>query len=225
MTPTATPLTLVVLISGSGTNLQALIHSIDAGRLAARIVAVISDRPSAGGLDRARRAGIAAEVIDHRDYGDRESFDAVLARCIDGHAPELVLLAGFMRILTERFVARYEGRMLNIHPSLLPDYRGLQTHQRALAAGEPYHGSSVHYVTADLDAGPVVAQARVPVHADDDPERLKARVQQAEHQLYPLVVDWIARGRLAWREGQAWLDDAPLEQPRIFDNEQLGAAF
>lgn len=222
MTATASPPALVVLISGNGSNLQALIDSIDAGRLAARIAAVISDRPEAGGLARARRAGIAAEVVHHRDYDGREHFETELARRIDAHAPDLVLLAGFMRILTPPFVARYEGRMLNIHPSLLPHYRGLHTHERVLEAGDSHHGTSVHYVTADLDAGPVIAQARVPVCSGDDPGRLKDRVQAAEHHLYPLVVDWIARGRLIWRGERPWLDGAPLDEPRIFEYDRLG---
>jgi len=208
-----TKLSLVVLLSGGGTNLQAILDAIARGELNAEIRAVLSNRPDAYGLERARRAGIATEVLDHKAYADRERFDAALMARIDGYAPALVVLAGFMRILSDGFVRHYEGRMINIHPSLLPKYRGLNTHQRALEEGETWHGASVHYVTPELDGGPVILQARVPVQAGDDPATLAARVLEMEHQIYPLAIQWIAEGRLALKAQQVWLDGRPLEQP------------
>lgn len=192
----AQPFRLVVLISGSGSNLQAFIDRVADGSLPATIAAVISNKADAFGLERARRAGIATAVIDHRQFASREDFDHALATCIDAHRPDLVVLAGFMRILTPAFVQHYAGRLINIHPSLLPKFTGMDTHARAIAAGETEHGCSVHFVTEELDGGPVVAQARVPVLADDTPDTLRARVQQAEHRLYPEVAGWLATGRL-----------------------------
>ncbi len=205
-------LPVVVLVSGGGTNLQAL---IDASRedLPVEIRAVISNVPDAYGLERARRAGIPAEVVDHRDFPDRESFDRALAERIDRHRPGLVVLAGFMRILTPWFVHHYEGRMFNIHPSLLPKFQGLHTHERAIEAGEKEHGASIHFVTEELDGGPVLLQARVPVLPDDTPERLAARVLEQEHRIYPLAVRWFAEGRVALRDGRIWFDGRPLEAP------------
>lgn len=205
------PLRLAVLISGSGSNLQALINQQQA--INARIAGVISNRPGAYGLERARRHAIPGQVIDHRQFSGREDFESRLGDALDALAPDLIALAGFMRILTPAFVARYEGRMLNIHPSLLPAYRGLHTHERCLADARRWHGCSVHYVTAELDGGPVVLQARVPVLEDDTPQTLQARVQQAEHRAYPRVVAWIAAGRLTWRAGEPWFDGKPLKQP------------
>jgi phosphoribosylglycinamide formyltransferase-1 len=187
---------LVVLISGSGSNLQSFIDRIADGSLPASIVAVISNKADAFGLERARRAGIAVEVIDHRGFADRAAFDAALMQRIDQYQPDAVVLAGFMRILTEEFVRHYAGRLLNIHPSLLPKFPGLDTHARAIAAGESEHGCSVHFVTGELDGGPVVAQTRVPVLKDDTPDSLRARVQAAEHRLYPEVVGLLAAGKL-----------------------------
>ncbi|MDT3720200.1 phosphoribosylglycinamide formyltransferase [Pseudomonas oryzihabitans] len=184
---------VVVLISGHGSNLQAL---IDAARPPVRIAAVIANRAEAYGLERARQAGIATAVIDHREHDDRESFDAALAAAIDAQGADLVVLAGFMRILTPTFVRRYQGRLLNIHPSLLPLYKGLHTHQRALEAGDAWHGCSVHFVTEELDGGPVALQSRVPVRIDDTPESLATRVHAAEHLLYPVAVRLYAEGRL-----------------------------
>jgi len=207
---------VVVLISGGGTNLQALIDA--AGRdLPVEIRAVISNEPDAYGLERARRAGIAAEVVNHRDHPDREAFDRALAERIDRHSPKLVVLAGFMRILTPYFVHRYAGRLLNIHPSLLPKFKGLHTHRRALEAGEKVHGASVHFVTEALDGGPVVLQARVPVKPDDTPEILAARVLEKEHVIYPMVVRWFAEGRLELRDGRVWFDGRPLARPLRLD--------
>lgn len=214
------PLRMAVLISGSGSNLQALIDAQRAGQLSAEIAVVISNRSDAYGLERARRALIPTQVLSHRGFPSREAYDAELAALLDGHAPGLVALAGFMRILTPELVARWQGRMLNIHPSLLPKYRGLHTHERALAAGEPIHGATVHFVTPELDDGPAIVQAQVPVHPDDDADRLAARVLTQEHRIYPLAVRWIAEGRLALGDdGLAYLDDEPLAQPVVIDAE------
>lgn len=201
---------IVVLISGSGTNLQALIDAVSDGSVAADIAAVISNRPDVGGLSRAAQAGIATEVLDHKQFTDRTAFDAALAERIDAYQPNLVVLAGFMRILTPEFTGRYAGRMMNIHPSLLPAYQGLATHQRALDAGETVHGVTVHFVTAELDGGPSVIQARVPILAGDNAESLAKRVQQQEHVVYPLAVKWFTESRLRLSEGQVWLDNEPL---------------
>ncbi|MBK1724721.1 phosphoribosylglycinamide formyltransferase [Thiocystis violacea] len=211
------PLQVVALISGSGSNLQAL---MDAQRQGApiRLQAVISNTAEAYGLERARHQGIPTEVLSHRGYADRDAFDADLAALIDRHNPELVVLAGFMRILTPGFVNRYAGRMMNIHPSLLPKFRGLNTHQRALDAGEREHGASVHFVTAELDGGPVIIQARVPVLADDDAGSLAARVLKQEHRLYPTAVGWFAEGRLRLGEdGRAHLDGRALQAPMLME--------
>lgn len=211
MTAPNSPLPVVVLISGSGSNLQALIDG--AGDQHFRIQGVISNRPQAGGLARAAEAGIATRVIDHKDYPDRAAFDMALAEAVDAFDPGLVVLAGFMRILTTAFVNRYAGRMINIHPSLLPDFQGLDTHSRALAAGVSEHGASVHFVTAELDGGPVIAQTRVAVEAGDDAKRLAARVLRREHALLPQVVGWFASGRIALRDGQVWMDGNRLQAP------------
>lgn len=206
----AQPTRVVVLISGSGSNLQALIDGQQRGQLPIDIVAVISNRPAVRGLLRAEHAGIPAEVLDHTRYDSREAFDTALQECIDRYRPELVVLAGFMRILTPALTRHYEGRMLNIHPSLLPKYQGLHTHQRALDAGETEHGVTVHFVTAELDGGPPAVQARVPVLPDDDAESLAARVQRQEHVIYPLAVKWFAEGRLRMESGRALLNNEPL---------------
>lgn len=186
----------LVLLSGRGSNLEALLARIRCWQIPATIVGVISNRPDAGGLAIARAAGITSACIDHRQHADRSGFEATLATTIDALAPDLILLAGFMRVLTPAFVERYSPRLLNIHPSLLPAYRGLDTHTRALAAGDREHGASVHVVVPELDAGPVIAQVIVPIRADDDPARLAARVQRGEHLLYPHVLQWYACGRL-----------------------------
>ncbi|MHB1239465.1 MAG: phosphoribosylglycinamide formyltransferase [Gammaproteobacteria bacterium] len=208
------PLPLVVLISGRGSNLQALLDGAVRGTLPVEIRAVISNRPQAPGLERARRAGVATEVVDHRAPGaPAGDFDTDLLNTIERYQPGLVVLAGFMRILSPEFVAHYPGRILNIHPSLLPAFRGLDTHRRALEAGVREHGASVHFVTAELDSGPVVVQARVPVLPGDDAERLAARVLEQEHRIYPLAVRWFAAGRLHLNERGVWLDGRRLEQP------------
>ncbi len=201
---------VVVLISGSGSNLQALIDSTRSDDNPARIRAVISNRADAYGLTRAQNAGIATQVLDHKAFDGREAFDAALIEAIDGFSPQLVVLAGFMRILTPGFVRHYAGRLLNIHPSLLPLYKGLHTHQRALEAGDAEHGCSVHFVTEELDGGPLVVQAIVPVQAGDTPESLAMRVHAQEHRIYPLAVRWFAEGRLRLGEHGAMLDGKPL---------------
>ncbi|NUY56572.1 phosphoribosylglycinamide formyltransferase [Salinivibrio sp. MA351] len=200
---------IVVLISGSGSNLQALIDQFHQGHQA-RIVAVIANKANVYGLTRAEQADIPAQVVANTAYASREDYDAALVRAIDVHQPDLVVLAGFMRILTPGFVSHYAGRMLNIHPSLLPKYTGLHTHQRAIDAGDKEHGTSVHFVTEELDGGPVILQARVPIFADDEIDSVAARVQQQEHRIYPLVVKWFIDGRLKMEAGKAWLDNQPL---------------
>ncbi|WP_413586966.1 phosphoribosylglycinamide formyltransferase [Aquipseudomonas alcaligenes] len=201
---------VVVLISGSGSNLQALIDSIAQDGNPARIAAVICNRADAYGLVRAQNAGIPTRVLDHKQFDGREAFDAALIEAIDGFDPQLVVLAGFMRILTGDFVRHYEGRLLNIHPSLLPKYKGLHTHQRALEAGDREHGCSVHFVTEELDGGPLVVQAVVPIESDDTPESLAQRVHRQEHQIYPLAMRWFAEGRLKLGKTGAQLDGKDL---------------
>ncbi|CAM3839080.1 Phosphoribosylglycinamide formyltransferase [compost metagenome] len=201
---------VVVLLSGTGSNLQALIDSTRTGDSPVRICAVISNRADAYGLQRAKDAGIATAVLDHKAFDGREAFDTALVELIDGYQPQLVVLAGFMRILSAGFVRHYQGRLLNIHPSLLPKYKGLHTHQRALEAGDAEHGCSVHFVTEELDGGPLVVQAVIPVELDDTPERLAQRVHSQEHLIYPLAVRWFAEGRLRLGEHGALLDGQPL---------------
>ncbi|MBS7689887.1 phosphoribosylglycinamide formyltransferase [Pseudomonas lalucatii] len=201
---------VVVLISGSGSNLQALIDSTRAGDQPARICAVIANRADAYGLERARAAGIATRLLDHKAFDGREAFDQALIEAIDAFAPQLVVLAGFMRILSPGFVRHYAGRLLNIHPSLLPKYKGLHTHQRALEAGDAEHGCSVHFVTEELDGGPLVVQAVIPVQPGDSPDSLAQRVHEQEHLIYPLAVRWFAEGRLRLGEQGAMLDGQPL---------------
>lgn len=204
------PCNVVVLISGSGSNLQALIDSVAHDGNPARIAAVICNRAGAHGLERAKQAGIATELLDHKQFDGREAFDAALIQAIDAHQPDLVVLAGFMRILTPGFVQHYSGRLLNIHPSLLPKHKGLHTHQRAIEAGDSEHGCSVHFVTEELDGGPLVVQAVLPVMADDTAESLARRVHQQEHQINPLAVRWFAEGRLRLGAQGAMLDGLPL---------------
>ncbi len=201
---------VVVLISGGGTNLQALIDAAEDEALPIKICAVISNRDNVKGLERAANHNIPAFVVSHKSFTSREAFDERLMEIIDAQGPDLVVLAGFMRILTPAFTEHYAGRMLNIHPSLLPKYQGLNTHQRALDAGDEEHGVSIHFVTAELDGGPVALQARVPVLADDTAETLAARVQTQEHILYPLAVKWFAEGRLQYRDGACYFDGEPM---------------
>lgn len=191
-------LNLVVLISGRGSNLQAILEAIAQQTLHARISLVISNNPAAVGLDRARKAGVAVAVVDHRHYATRMDFENALQIAIDAQAPDLIVLAGFMRVLGADFVRYYRGRLVNIHPSLLPAYPGLNTHARALAAGEKEHGATVHFVTPEVDGGPIIAQARVPVLPDDTVERLAQRVLHAEHVLLPHVLEDFAQGRVRY---------------------------
>lgn len=206
----AEPCRIVVLISGNGSNLQALMDNCDTEHC--QFTGVISNRADAYGLQRAAAAGVPSQVVDHKDYPDRESFDQAMIRVIDGFQADLVVLAGFMRILSAGFVQHYHGRLLNIHPSLLPDYKGTQTHQRVLDAGESEHGVSVHFVTEELDGGPVIRQVVIPVQPDDSAQSLAARVAIEEHRIYPQVVNWFATGRLVMRDGNAWLDGERLSQ-------------
>ena len=209
--PAIGPMTrIVVLLSGSGSNLQALIDQSVAGHLGGEIVAVLSNKADAYGLARAKAAGIATQVVANADYADRASFDQALILAIDEYQPNLVVLAGFMRILTPEFVRHYQNRLLNIHPSLLPSYQGLHTHQKAIEAGDVEHGCSVHFVTEELDGGPVILQARVPVFEDDDAVSLAERVQVQEHAIYPLTVRWFCDGRAVMQQGKAYLDGALL---------------
>jgi phosphoribosylglycinamide formyltransferase-1 len=197
---------VVVLLSGTGSNLQALIDSTRTGDSPVRIAAVISNRSDAYGLQRARDAGIATRDLDHKAFEGREAFDSALIELIDAFNPKLVVLAGFMRILSAGFVRHYEGRLLNIHPSLLPKHKGMHTHQRALDAGDTEHGCSVHFVTEELDGGPLVVQAVVPVESADSAQTLAQRVHTQEHKIYPLAVRWFAEGRLILGEQGALLD-------------------
>ncbi len=204
------PCNVVVLISGSGSNLQALIDSLDEDNSPARIRAVVSNRAEAFGLQRAQAANIDTHVVQHKDFADREAFDAALMEIIDTYQPQLVVLAGFMRILTAGFVRHYQGRLLNIHPSLLPKYKGLDTHRRALDAGDQEHGCSVHFVTEELDGGPVAIQACLTIEPNESIDKLTDRVHAAEHIIYPLAVRWFAEGRLRLAKQGAMLDDMLL---------------
>lgn len=211
---------IVILISGRGSNMEALIAARDAGHLPVNIAAVISNRPQAMGLETAAKAGIPVHFIDHKGFSGREAFDAALAECIDGFAPDLVVLAGFMRILTDGFVRHYEGRLMNIHPSLLPSFPGLHTHQRALAEGVRIHGCTVHFVTPTLDHGPVIIQAAIPVLDGDTEESLAARILVQEHKVYPQAVRWFAEGQLRLENGRVLLaadlaDKAVLISPEV----------
>ena len=212
---------IVALISGGGTNLQAIIDAAAGGRIPGRMAAVLSNRAGVRGLARAESAGIPTEVIEHRDFPDRATFDAAMQETIDRYQPDLVVLAGFMRILTPEFVAHYQGRMLNIHPSLLPAYPGLHTHERAIEAGDSEHGATVHFVTPELDGGPSILRGRVPIEGDDTPETLAARVLNQEHRIYPLAVRWFCEGRLRLTQGVALFDgnrlDAPLDIDQLPD--------
>jgi phosphoribosylglycinamide formyltransferase-1 len=214
----STPLRLAVLVSGRGSNLAAIAARCADGSLPATIVQVLSDRDDAGALPWCASQGIPARAIaaaGFRSAGhfDKDAFETALMQAIDDSGPQLVVLAGFMRVLSARFTAHYAGRLLNIHPSLLPQHKGLHTHERALAAGDREHGASVHYVTAELDGGPVVLQARVPVLAGDTADTLAARVLAQEHQIYSQVIGWIASGRLRWQHDAPWFDGAVLTAP------------
>jgi len=206
----AEPARIVVLVSGSGSNMQVIAEACAKNEIDGDITAVISNRPDVMGLQRAKELGIATDVVDHTQFPTREEFDANLIRAIDEHTPDLIVLAGFMRILTSDFVRRYKGKMLNIHPSLLPKYKGLNTHQRALDAGDKEAGVTVHFVSEDLDGGANIIQAIVPVLDDDDEGTLRSRVQTQEHVIYPIAVKWFVEGRISLNKGDAYFDGQPL---------------
>ena len=208
-----------ILISGSGTNLQAFIDAVAAGDLDLDLCVVFSNRPDAYGLERATKAGIPTACIAHADFASRESFDAAVAAELDRFDPDLLVLAGFMRILSPGFVAHYEGRILNIHPALLPKYPGLNTHQRALDAGDAWHGSTVHFVTEELDGGPRILAGRLRVDPGESADELQTRVQAVEHQIYPEAAGLVGSGRVVFRDGEAIIDGKPAPEPmvRTFD--------
>ncbi len=210
--------TLVVLISGSGTNLQAIIDAIQEG-LPATIAAVISNESSAYALKRAKQAGIATEVIDHRMFESRHSFDDKLAAVIDSYRPQLIILAGFMRVLGKSFVDHFQDRILNIHPSLLPDYKGLNTHQRVLDDDKTYHGCSVHVVTSVLDSGPIIIQAKIRIKDDDTAGKLQQRVQQMEYKIYPAAIRLFAEGRISIVENNIYIDGECQRLPILVTEE------
>jgi phosphoribosylglycinamide formyltransferase-1 len=201
---------IVVLVSGNGTNLQAVIDACETKISAGKVTAVFSNKGDAYALERAEKAGAAAVFIDPKLFETRDAFDRALMQQIDEYAPDLVILAGYMRILSSEFVRHYLGRMINIHPSLLPKYPGLNTYQRAILAGDGEHGTSVHFVTEQLDGGPVILQAKVPIHDDDTIESLTRKVQAEEHRIYPLVAQWFVEERVEMRDGKAWLDGESL---------------
>lgn len=197
---------IVILISGRGSNMESLLAAVAAGTLPVRVAAVLSNRPDAAGLATAAALGVPTRAVDHKAFAKREAFDAAMAEAIDGFSPDLVVLAGFMRILSDGFVQRYAGRLINIHPSLLPAFPGLHTHQRAIAEGVRIHGCTVHFVTPALDHGPVIVQAAVPVLDTDDESTLAARVLAQEHRVYPMAVRWFAEDRLRVHNGRVQLD-------------------
>ena len=204
-----------ILISGSGTNLQAFIDAVAAGDLDLDLCVVFSNRPDAFGLERATKAGIPTACIEHGDFPDRESFDRAVIAELDRFDPELLILAGFMRILSPAFVEHYQGKILNIHPALLPKYPGLNTHQRALDAGDEWHGSTVHFVTEELDGGPRVLQGRLRIDPSESADELQTRVQAIEHQIYPEAAGLVGSGRVRFKDGKSWVDGKGAEEPFI----------
>lgn len=211
---------VAVLISGRGSNMAALVEAAKDTNYPAEIVLVVSNRPGAEGIAYAREAGIATTVIDHTDYGkNREAFERALQAVLEGSGIEIVCLAGFMRLLTPWFISRWEGRMLNVHPALLPNFKGLHTHEQALAGGAKTHGATVHFVTADMDAGPIICQAAVPVVDGDTAETLAARVLTVEHRIYPLALKWLAEGSLRVVDGKSIVNDAHVPEGVVVPNE------
>lgn len=206
-----------ILISGSGTNLQAFIDQAKSGQLALDIALVVSNNPGAFGLQRAQQAGLPSVCIEHSAFRDRESFDRAIAAALEPVAPDLIILAGFMRILSPWFVQHFAGRVMNIHPALLPRYPGLNTHARALDAGDSHHGSTVHFVTEELDGGPRILAGRLAIKPGETPAQLQTRVRALEHKIYPQAADLFARGRIAYRDGQALLDGVVLDEPIMED--------
>lgn len=211
--------TAVILISGSGTNLQAIIDATAQGELPLDIKLVICNRPAVQGLQRAQRAQIPTQLIDHQDYAERALFDQALAEAIDASGAQYIILAGFMRILGDTFMHRFTGRMINLHPSLLPKYPGLKTYQRALAAGDQEHGASIHFVTNELDGGPIIAQAHIPILPDDDEQSLQQRLAPVEHRLIVAAVHSWVTGRVTYSKGLALLDGQPLRQPMVLNDD------
>ncbi|HEY1282902.1 MAG TPA: phosphoribosylglycinamide formyltransferase [Steroidobacteraceae bacterium] len=210
-------LRLAILISGRGSNMEAVARACREGDIDAAVGVVISDRDGARGLDIARELGIATEVVAWKSFADRAAFERALAKTIEAHRAEVIVLAGFMRVLSPEFAQAYEGRLINIHPALLPKHRGLHTHARVLAAGDKEHGASVHFATAELDGGPVVLQSRLTVRPQETESELAARVLATEHVILPRVLGWMAAGRLTWRDGRGWLDGQPLDAPILED--------
>jgi phosphoribosylglycinamide formyltransferase 1 len=206
-------LPIAILISGRGSNMRVIAERAAAGNLPVEVRVVVSDKPSAAGLRIAEAMNITTRVLEPRCFPDRPAYDRALVELLAQYQPQLIVLAGFMRILTSDFIGAFAARMLNVHPSLLPKYPGLHTHRRCLEAGDAEHGVSIHFVTEQLDGGPVVLQAEVPVLPGDTEITLSARVQQAEHRMYPQAIDWFARGRLLLKDGRAWLDGKPLDAP------------
>jgi phosphoribosylglycinamide formyltransferase 1 len=211
------PLRLAILISGRGSNMAAIARACAEGRINARVDLVLSERPGAAGLDTARALGIETRTVAWPGAAERERFEGGLDEALTAAQPQLIVLAGFMRILSRQFVETRAGRILNIHPSLLPNYRGLHTHRRVLEAGDRAHGASVHFVTSELDGGPVILQSRVAVRPGDTEDTLSARVQATEHIIYPRVIGWLADGKLAWRDDRPWLEGKPLAAPVVED--------
>lgn len=218
---TTSKLPTVALISGRGSNLQSIIDEMHAGRLPIELRVVVSNDPDAHGLVRAHTAGITTRILDHRQFPSRVHYDQALMATIDEHNPGLVVLAGFMRVLGRAFVEHYAGRLINIHPSLLPEFPGLDTHARALQSGARQHGASVHFVTPEVDAGPIIIQASVRVYKDDSPEGLAARVLREEHRIYPQAIRWFAEGRLEIRDNRVLLDGAEQPEQGLVHAKQL----
>lgn len=211
------PLRLAILISGRGSNMAAIAHACAEGRINAHVDLVVSERPGVAGLDTARALGIETRTVAWPGTAERVQFERDLDAALAAAQPDVIVLAGFMRILSQQFVAAYAGRILNIHPSLLPKYRGLHTHRRVLESGDQAHGASVHFVTAELDGGPLILQSRVAVRPGETEDALSARVQATEHIIYPRVIGWLADGRLAWRDERPWLDGKLLATPIVED--------
>jgi phosphoribosylglycinamide formyltransferase 1 len=212
-------LPVAVVISGRGSNMEAIVRAAQRPGSGFEVVRVVADRETAGGIAKAAALGVPVSVVPVKGFADRGTFDAALAEALESSGARLVALAGFMRILSPGFVDRFAGKLLNIHPSLLPKYKGLDTHARAIAAGDSHHGASVHYVTAELDGGPVIMQGRLRIRAGDTPDALSARVHGLEHIIYPHVCSLIASGRVAWRDGAVWFDGEPLAGPLVEEND------
>ncbi|MGH8188150.1 MAG: phosphoribosylglycinamide formyltransferase [Steroidobacteraceae bacterium] len=208
---------IAILISGRGSNMSAIAERAATRALPVEVRVVISDQPAAAGLQSAAAMQLPTRVLSPREFPDKAAYERALAELIAEHGAKLVVLAGFMRILSAQFIAAFTGRILNVHPSLLPKYRGLHTHRRVLEAGDPLHGVSIHFVTEELDGGPVIVQSRVPVRTGDTEATLSARVQQQEHRIYSLAIDWFARGRLILRDNCAWLDGKRLDTPVLVE--------